>query len=86
MRSIPGLLDDKRAGMADDSTIENRVYLFKDLAAAFVGAAADRLCSGDEAERSRAIDALAELARISCVVADAEDEQPERVAELVRKG
>lgn len=70
--------------MPDDSTIENRVYLFKDLAAAFVGAAADKLASSDATERERALAALAELARVSCVVADTEDEEPEEVAAAIR--
>jgi hypothetical protein len=69
--------------MADDSNIENRVYLFKDLAAAFVRAAAGSLASSDEEERGRALEALAELARISCVVADNEEASAERVYELV---
>lgn len=67
----------------DDSTIENRVYLFKDLAAAFLRSSAGTLASADDEERGRAIEALAELARISCVVADTEDDSPDRVYELV---
>ncbi len=67
----------------DESTIENRVYLFKDLAAAFLRSSAGTLASSDDDERGRAIEALAELARISCVVADTEEATPERVYELV---
>ncbi len=69
--------------MPDDSTIENRVYLFKDLAAAFVRSAASSLASPDDDERARALEALAELARIACVVADSEEASPDRVYELV---
>lgn len=72
--------------MSDDSTIENRVYLFKDLASAYVRVAADSLASADEDERGRALEVLAELARISCVVADSDAQAPDRVYELVLGG
>lgn len=62
-----------------ESTIENRVYLFEALAASFVAAAADKLASGSEAERAKAMQALADLAFISCVVADTEDASPDEV-------
>ena len=55
--------------MADDSTIENRVYLFKDLAAAWLAAHPSGLGAVDPAERARARAALAEIGRISCIVA-----------------
>jgi hypothetical protein len=67
----------------EGSTIENRVYLFKDLAAAFVEAQAAELSSNDPETRKRAIAALGELARICAVVADTADEQPEHVRDLI---
>ncbi len=66
--------------MADDSTIENRVYLFKDLAAAWLAANPGALRS----DRPAALAALAELARISCEVADGEDLDPEALAVRIR--
>lgn len=72
--------------MSDGSNIENRVYLFKDLATAYVQAAATSLASPDDGERGRALEVLAELARISCVVADSENDTPDRVYELVLGG
>lgn len=54
----------------DRDTIENRVYLFDSLAGQFVAVAADRLSSGKEEERQSALRALADLAWVSCVVAD----------------
>jgi hypothetical protein len=54
----------------DRDTIENRVYLFDSLAGQFIAASAERLCSGKEDERQSALRALADLAWVSCVVAD----------------
>lgn len=66
-------------GKRDESTIENRVYLFESLANAFVQAAAGDLLEGGT-RRKRALEALAELARVSCVVADGEALDPDAVA------
>lgn len=54
----------------NDDTIENRVYLFESLASSYVQAASEELGSNDEAARRRARRALAELAYVSCIVAD----------------
>lgn len=67
----------------DDSTIENRVYLFKALAAAFLDNAGALLASSDDDDRSRAVEALAELARISCIVADEDEAAPSTVRNLI---
>ena len=67
--------------MAKDDTIENRVYLFESLASSYVSSASDLLSSDDEAARARARRALAELAFISCVVADTGHLPPEQVRE-----
>ncbi|HJK91192.1 MAG TPA: hypothetical protein RMH85_27835 [Polyangiaceae bacterium LLY-WYZ-15_(1-7)] len=72
--------------MADDSTIENRVYLFKDLAAAWLAAHPSGLGAVDPAERARARAALAEIGRISCIVADGEDLSPDEIAAAIRTG
>lgn len=67
--------------MAKDDTIENRVYLFESLASSYVSSASDLLSSDDEAARARARRALAELAFVSCVVADTGHLPPEQVRE-----
>lgn len=66
-----------------DDTIENRVYLFESLASSYVAAASELLGSEDEAVRERARRALAELAYVSCVVADTQHLSPEQVRERV---
>ncbi|WP_224247933.1 hypothetical protein [Hyalangium gracile] len=66
-----------------DDTIENRVYLFESLASSYVAAASELLGSEDEAVRQRAMRALAELAYVSCVVADTQHLTPEQVRERV---
>ena len=68
--------------MAKDDTIENRVYLFDPLASSYVSAASDLLSSEDEA-RARAMRALADLAFVSCVVADTGHSSPEQVRQRV---
>lgn len=62
-----------------DSTTENRVYLFRELAAAYIGANAGAF--GEDPKS-----ALAEIARISCIVADGEDESADELAERIRQG
>lgn len=69
--------------MAKDDTIENRVYLFDSLASAYVSAASELLSSDDEAARARAMRALADLAFVSCVVADTGHLSPEQVRQRV---
>lgn len=66
-----------------DDTIENRVYLFESLASSYVAAASELLGSDDEAVRERARRALAELAYVSCVVADTQHLSPEQVRDRV---
>ena len=66
-----------------DDTIENRVYLFDSLASSYVSAASDLLSSEDEAVRTRALRALADLAYVSCVVADTGHLTPEQVRQRV---
>ena len=70
--------------MADDeSTIENRVYLFKDLAAAYLKANPGALHGNG---RAAAMAALADIAFVSCTVADNEDLDPTEIAERIRRG
>jgi len=69
-----------------NSTVENRVYLFKDLAAAWLASWGDQLSAPDEDVRQRARDALAELAYASCVLSDTDGVDAKAVAKLVRKG
>jgi len=69
--------------MADESTIENRVYLFKDLAAAYLSANPGALHG---AGRAAAMAALADLAFVSCAVADNEELEAEALAKLIREG
>ncbi|HEX8438966.1 hypothetical protein [Archangium sp.] len=66
-----------------DDTIENRVYLFDSLASSYVSAASELLSSEDEAQRARAMRALADLAYVSCVVADTGHLSPEQVRQRV---
>lgn len=67
----------------EDTTIENRVYLFESLASSYVASASEVLGSEDPALRERARRALAELAYVSCVVADTGDLSPEQVRDRV---
>jgi len=67
--------------MAKDDTVENRVYLFESLASSYVSAASDALSSEDAAVRARALRALADLAFVSCVVADTGHLSAEQVRE-----
>jgi hypothetical protein len=69
--------------MAKDDTIENRVYLFESLASSYVSAASELLSSEDEAVRARAMRALADLAFVSCAVADTGHLSPEQVRQRV---
>ncbi|HYH95192.1 hypothetical protein [Hyalangium sp.] len=66
-----------------DDTIENRVYLFESLASSYVAAASELLSSEDAAVRERARRALAELAYVSCIVADTQHLSAEQVRERV---
>jgi hypothetical protein len=68
-------------GHGDEETIENRVYLFRDLASAWLSENGSLLAAKDG--RKRALKALADLARVSCVVADTGDRSPEDVAGLI---
>ena len=68
-----------------ESTIENRVYLFKDLAAAFLAEHGAMLGSTNASEAARGRRALAEIARASCLVADTEGLTADEVAELVAR-
>ena len=55
------------------SSLENRLYLFDTLAEALLnGSAGELLTSTREGDRARALRALADLAHVSCVVADSE--------------
>ncbi|MCP3141099.1 hypothetical protein [Pyxidicoccus xibeiensis] len=70
-------------GKKNDSTIENRVYLFESLASSYVSAASEELGSDDPAVRERARRALAELAYVSCVVSDTAALSAEEVRDRV---
>ncbi len=69
----------------DDSSIENRVYLFKDLARSFLKRNGARLASGDPQEREAMLSALGDIAYVACVLADTEDLGPDEVRKLVKK-
>ena len=69
-----------KSNQDDESTIENRVYLFRELAAAFITREGGLLASADDADRARARAALAELARVACLVADLEEATPDELA------
>lgn len=67
----------------DEGTIENRVYLFESLAKAFVEKSADDLAGKSAERRARALRALADLAYVSCVVADGAAASPKAVRRRV---
>ena len=69
--------------MAKTDTVENRVYLFESLASSYLTSAAPALASEDEAVRERALRALADLAFVSCVVADTGHLSAEQVRERI---
>lgn len=68
---------------ADESTIENRVYLFRELAAAFITREGGLLTSAKPEDRERARAGLAEVARVACLVADLEDATPDELAKAI---
>ncbi|MBK6579282.1 MAG: hypothetical protein IPG17_24450 [Sandaracinaceae bacterium] len=68
---------------ADESTIENRVYLFRELAAAFIAREGGLLTSAKPEDRERARAGLAEVARVACLVADLEDATPDELAKAI---
>jgi hypothetical protein len=69
-----------------DDTIENRVYLFRDLACAWIEKRGELLGSVNTDDRQRALDALALIAFASCTVADSGDEDPAEVAKRIARG
>lgn len=71
------------AAEKDESTIENRVYVFESLARAFVERSAEDLGSKNPERRTRALRALADLAYVSCVIADTEALKPKAVRKRV---
>jgi len=64
-------------------TIENRVYLFESLARAFLEQSAGDLGGKSPERRARALRALADLAYVSCAVADTEHLSPKAVRKKV---
>lgn len=69
--------------MADSPSTENRVYLFRELAAAFVGSESALLTSADPKKRARARTAFAELARVASLVSGESAEEAETYYDLV---
>ncbi len=69
----------------DESTIENRVYLFRELAAAFVSSQGALFSSTEPQDRARVRAGLAEIARVSAIVADLEDASPEELAQEIQR-
>jgi len=69
-------------GKKNASTIENRVYLFKDLAAAWLSANPGALL----ADREAALKALADIGFACCVMADTGDREAAEVGRLIREG
>ncbi len=70
--------------MSEDSTLENRVYLFKDLASAWIRAHGAAL--GDPSTREHALRALADIAFVCATVADEDELSPRELAEALRNG
>ncbi len=67
------------------STIENRVYLFADLASAFLEDNGETLV-GTDTQRDKAMRALGDLAHAACVVADHAGVDGRRVGDMVARG
>jgi len=67
------------------SSIENRVYLFGNLASAFLEENGATLV-GNDAQRDKAMRALGDLAHAACVVADHEDVDGRRVGDMAARG
>lgn len=66
-----------------EDSIENRVYLFESLAKAWLSHGAGELGAQKPARRAQALRALAELAWVSCVVADTGHQSPEVVRDRI---
>jgi predicted nuclease of restriction endonuclease-like RecB superfamily len=66
-----------------EATIENRVYLFESLASAFLEKASADLTGKNPARQARVIRALADLAYVSCAVADSGHLSPKAVRRKV---
>jgi hypothetical protein len=71
--------------MPDTPTAENRVYLFRELAAAFISAESKFLDANDAKKRSRARGALAELARVASLVSGEDPKVAEELYDRVRE-
>jgi hypothetical protein len=67
-------------------TIENRVYLFESLARGYLEARAEELDAKNPERRERAMRALADLAYVSCAVADTATWKAESVRQRVLQG
>lgn len=69
----------------EDSTVENRAYLFRELASAFLVEHGGGLV-GDGDARARTLRALGDLAYASCVLADRDDLEAAEVAARIVAG
>lgn len=67
-----------------NGTIENRVYLFREMATAFVGAQSELLASNLPGDRARAMRALGDIAHAASAVADSEGLSADQLRELVQ--
>lgn len=67
-------------------TIENRVYLFESLARGWLETRAEELDAKNPERRARALRALADLAYVSCAVADTATWKAESVRQRVLQG
>jgi len=65
-----------------NSTVENRVYLFRELASSFLEHQGQAWLEGSE-QRRKGLLALSDLAYVACILADTEALKAEEVAERV---
>jgi len=72
-------------GKKNSSTVENRVYLFKDMGAAFLAEHGAGLL-GTEAQRAKVLRALGDIAHAACVMADHGDIEGRRIGDMVAQG
>ena len=67
----------------DKKIADQRVYLFKDLAASLIATTPGLLVSADPEERARALRGLADVAYVACAVADGGHLTPGEVRDRV---
>jgi hypothetical protein len=84
--SVGSRISEDTLAKKPESTIENRVYLFKDMAQAFLAGNGRMLASTDPQKRSAALRALGDIAHAASVMADSAGSSPDEVRERIARG